>query len=64
MDPEKAYLDMIEALRAENQRLRAAATAVVQSLYGISQDKAIKKLDRELSRFSPSMAMLARGRRH
>lgn len=61
MDSEESYLDIIEALRAENKRLRAAATAVVQSLWGLSQDKAIRKLDKELQRFSPSMTV---GRRH
>ena len=64
MDSEQSYLEVIEAMRAENKRLREAATAVVQSLWGISQDKAIKKLDRELARFSPTMDLVRRGCRH
>ena len=57
--------DEIEALKAEIRRIRAAASHVIdKSVFTTSEEldvlgKAIRKLEIELDRFAPSMALNA-----
>ena len=65
--------DMVEALRAENRRLRGAAQHVIDKSHFtdtedlMDLDRALRSLQRELDRIAPSMApksKKAAGRRH
>ena len=62
-------VDEIEALRAENRRIRAAASHVIDKSCFSNQEelaelgKALRKLQIELDRFAPSMGIDARRRK-
>ena len=71
-DERKALSDMVEALKAENRRIRAAAQHVLdKSNFNDSEDlmdldRAFRSLQRELDKLAPSMAPTpkkAKGRR-
>ena len=56
-------VDEIEALRAEIKRIRSAISGVFAASEDQSFSKALRKLQIEVERFSPSMGIDARRRK-